>query len=77
MSVLQSLVWHDDRYESKILRGTSPIPVYEYKVKVTDLERYFKFLQSQFLQSFWWIYFFGMMMDSCPKYYAVPSSPQA
>ena len=31
-------VWHDDRYWSKILRGTIPTSVHDVKVKVTDLE---------------------------------------
>ena len=31
-------VWYDDRYWSKILQGTIPIPVHDFEVKVTDLE---------------------------------------
>ena len=31
-------VWYDDRYWSKILRGTIPNPVHDLKIKVTDLE---------------------------------------
>ena len=30
--------WHGDRYSSKSLRGTIPIPVYDFKVKVIYLE---------------------------------------
>ena len=29
-------VWHGDRYWSKILGSTIPIPVYDLKVKVTN-----------------------------------------
>ena len=31
-------VWYDDRYWSKILHRTIPIPIHDLKVKVTDLE---------------------------------------
>ena len=31
-------VWYDDRYWSKILHSTIPIPIHDLKVKVTDLE---------------------------------------
>ena len=31
-------VWFDDRFWSKILRGTIPTPEHDLKVKVTDLE---------------------------------------
>ena len=31
-------VWYNDGYWSKILWGTIPTPVYDLKVKVTDLE---------------------------------------
>ena len=42
-------VWHDDRCWSKILCSTIPNPVYDFKVKVTDLEfLYCNFLQFQF-----------------------------
>ena len=39
-------VWHDDRCWSKILRSGIPNPVYDFKVKVMDLE----FLYCNFLQ---------------------------
>ena len=43
-------VWHDDRCWSKILCSMIPNPVYDFKVKVTDLEfLYCNFLQFQFL----------------------------
>ena len=42
--------WHDDRCRSKILCGTIPNPVYDFKVKITDLEfLHCNFLQFQFL----------------------------
>ena len=42
-------VWHDDRCWSKILCSTIPNPVYDFKVKVTDLKfLYCSFLQFQF-----------------------------
>ena len=31
-------VWYDDRYWSKILLSTTPIPTHDLKAKVTDLE---------------------------------------
>ena len=31
-------VWYDDRYWSKILHSTSPISIYDLKVKFADLE---------------------------------------
>ena len=31
-------VWCDYRYWSKILQSAIPTPVYDFKVKVTDLE---------------------------------------
>ena len=31
-------VWYDDRYWSKILRSTIPIPIHDLQVKATDLE---------------------------------------
>ena len=31
-------IWHDNRYWYKILLGTTPIPAYYTKVKVTELE---------------------------------------
>ena len=31
-------VWYDDRYWSKILHSTIPIPIHDLKVKVKDLE---------------------------------------
>ena len=40
--------WHDDRCWSKILCSTIPNPVYDFKVKVTDLD----FLQFQFSMDF-------------------------
>ena len=44
-------VWHDDRCWSKILCSTIPNPVYDLKVKVTDLEfLYCNFLQFQFFR---------------------------
>ena len=40
---------HDDRCWSKILRSMIPNPVYDFKVKITDLEfLYCNFLQFQF-----------------------------
>ena len=42
-------VWHDDRCWSKILCSMIPNPVYDFKVKVTDLEYlYCNFLHFQF-----------------------------
>ena len=38
-------VWCDDRYWSKILWGTIPTPVYDLKVKITDIEFYVKVLR--------------------------------
>ena len=32
-------VWCDDRYSSKILHSAIPTSIYNFKVKVTDLER--------------------------------------
>ena len=43
-------VWYDDRYWSKILRGSIPSPVHEIKVKVTHLE--FLFMLIVFSVSF-------------------------
>ena len=31
-------IWYDDRYWSKVLFTTIPIPAHDLKVKVTDLE---------------------------------------
>ena len=42
-------VWYDDRYWSKILHSTIPIPIHDLKVKVTDLE----FLYSSLCLSFY------------------------
>ena len=43
-------VWHDDRCWSKILCGMIPNSIYDFKVKVTDLEfLYCSVLQFQFL----------------------------
>ena len=42
-------VWHDDRCWSEILCSTMPNPIYDFKVKDTDLEfLYCNFLQFQF-----------------------------
>ena len=37
-------IWFDNRYLSKMLFGTTPIPGYDLKVKVMDLEVYVKVL---------------------------------
>ena len=72
-------VWYDNRYWSKILWGTIPTPVHDLKVKVTDLEFYIKsfalkFLEPQDFQTRLWISFmFGMMIDTGPIFYGVPS----
>ena len=71
--------WYDDRYWSKILRGTSPCPIHDLKVKVMDLEFYvksftLKFLGPQYFQTLLLISFmFGMMIDTGPKMFRVPS----
>ena len=38
-------VWTDDKYWSKKLLGTIPTPIYDLKVKITDLECYVKVLR--------------------------------
>ena len=43
-------VWYDDRRWSKTLCSTIPIPIHDFKVKVTDLE--FLYWSSEVL-SFW------------------------
>ena len=55
-------LWHDNRVLSKILCSTIPIPVHDFKIKVTDFEFFcVKSLQCQLLQSFWLIWIvFGM-----------------
>ena len=44
-------IWHDNRYWSKILFGTTLTPAYDVKVKVTDLEIYVKVFSSPELQA--------------------------
>ena len=74
-------IWYDDRYMSKILFITIPTPMHDFKVKVTDLETCMvklcvKFLGPHCFQTLWWIWFmFGMMIDTGPKFYTVPSPP--
>ena len=74
-------VWYDDRYWSKILFSTIPTPIHDLKVKVTDLELScksftLKFLGPHYFQTLRWIWFiFGMMIDTGPKFYSVPSTP--
>ena len=55
-------LWCDDRALSKILCSTIPIPVHDFKIKVTDFEFFcVKSLQCQMLQSLWLIWIvFGM-----------------
>ena len=55
-------LWHNDRVLSKNLCSTIPIPVHDYKIKVTDFEFLcVKSLLCQLLQSFWLIWIvFGM-----------------
>ena len=48
MDLLYTCIWYDNRYWSKILFGTTPTPVYDLKVKVTDLEIYVKVLCKSF-----------------------------
>ena len=38
-------ILYDNRYWSKVLFGTNPIPAYDLKVKVMDLEIYVKLLR--------------------------------
>ena len=69
--------------DTKILFSTIPIPIsmHDLKVKVTDLEllcKHFslKFLGPHYFQTLWWIWFmFGVMIDTGPKFYTVPSPP--
>ena len=74
-------IWYDDRYWSKILFSTIPTPMHDLKVKVTDLELLcwhftLKYLGPHYFQTLWWILFiFGMMIDTGPKFYSVPSPP--
>ena len=75
-------IWYDDRYWSKILHSTIPIPIHDLKVKVTDLELScqsftLKFLGPHCFQPLWYIYFmFDMMIDAGPKFYVVRSPTQ-
>ena len=63
-------VWYGDRYWSKILQGINLNPVHDLKIEVTDLE----FLGRHYFQTLWWIWFMlGMMIDTGPKFYKVPS----
>ena len=77
--------WYDDRYWSKILRGTIPnrvhdLHVHDLKVKVMDLEFHdksftLKFLGSQYFQTLLLISFmFGMVIDNGPKFYITIST---
>ena len=74
-------VWCHDRYWSNILHSTIHTPIHLFKVKVTDLELLsqsfaFKFLGPRCFQTLWWIWFmFGVMIDTGPKIYTVPSPP--
>ena len=41
----------------------------------TNVKFYVKFLGPHYFQTLWWIWFmFGMMMDTGPKFYTVPST---
>ena len=72
-------VWYDDRYWSKILHRIIPTPIYDLKVKVTDLELscssfMLKFLGPHCFQTLWYICFmFDLMIDAGPKFYVVRS----
>ena len=74
-------VWCDDRYWSKILHSAIPTPIHGFKVKFTDLELLclsfvLKFLGPHCFQTLWWIWFvYGMMIDTGPEFYTVPSPP--
>ena len=68
-------VWHGDRCWSKILCSTMPTPVYDFKIKVTDLFLNCIFLQFQFFRkAFNGIY--GLTIEPYLKFYAVPSPSQ-
>ena len=56
----------------------SPPPIHDLKVKVTDLDLLctLKFLGPHYLQTLSWIWFiFGVLMDTGPEFYTVPSPP--
>ena len=71
----------DNRYWSRISHSVIPISIHHFKVKVTDLELLCQsfvlmFLGPHCFQTLWWIWFmFGMMIDTGPKFYTVPSPP--
>ena len=78
-------VWYDDRYLSKILRGTISTLVHDLKVKVMDWEvlceriLMLKLNFESFFVSFCdpllnlIDFLFGMVIDTGPKFYMVPS----
>ena len=72
-------IWYDDRCWSKIVCSMIPNPVYDFKVKVMDFRIFVLqfFTISVFSQSLQWILFiYGVMIEPCLKYYAVPSPSQ-
>ena len=75
------MFWCDDRYWSKISHSAIPTSIHHFKIKVTDLELLcqslaLKFLGPHYFQTLWWIWFMlGMMIDTGPKFYTVPSPP--
>ena len=62
----------EDRYWSRILGSTIPIPVNYSKVKVTDLEFLCSIFTMSVLESFWWIWF-EPKHDKTNKMTCVPS----